>query len=46
MHTETEVLVAVLAEMRARRIVGLGIHDGLLTPASKADEVARIMLEA
>lgn len=46
MHMESEVLVAVLSEMQARGIVGLGIHDGLLTPASKADEVARIMVEA
>ncbi|MBS9478995.1 hypothetical protein [Ancylobacter radicis] len=43
MHTESEMLVAVLTEMQARGIVGLGIHDGLLAPASKADEVARIM---
>lgn len=46
MHTESEVLVAVLVEMQARGIVGLGIHDGLLAPASKAEEVTRIMLEA
>lgn len=45
MHTESEVLVAVLTEMKSRGIVGLGIHDGLLAPASKANEVARIMVE-
>ncbi|CAA0110540.1 Uncharacterised protein [Starkeya nomas] len=46
MHTESEVLVAVLMEMAARGIVGLGIHDGLLAPASRMNEVARIMLAA
>lgn len=45
MHMESEVLVAVLEQMMGRGIVGLGIHDGLLTPASKADEVRRIMEE-
>lgn len=35
--------MAVLMEMMARGIVGLGIHDDLLTPASKAAEVGRIM---
>lgn len=45
MHIESEILVAVLAEMMARGIVGLGIHDGLLTPASRADEVKTIMEE-
>ncbi|MDQ0510633.1 hypothetical protein [Ancylobacter amanitiformis] len=45
MHTESEILVSVLKEMMARGIVGLGIHDGLLTPASKSEEVRRIMVE-
>lgn len=35
--------MAVLMEMMAREIIGLGIHDGLLTPVSKADEVRPIM---
>ncbi|WP_091437198.1 hypothetical protein [Ancylobacter rudongensis] len=43
MHIESEILVAVLVEMTEREIVGLGIHDGLLAPASKVDEVRMIM---
>lgn len=43
MHMESEILVAVLMEMMAREIIGLGIHDGLLAPVSKADEVRLIM---
>ncbi|WP_421697551.1 hypothetical protein [Ancylobacter sp.] len=43
MHMESEILVAVLMEMVRRGVVGLGIHDGLLTQASKAAEVRQIM---
>jgi len=43
MHMESEILVAVLEEMMDRAIVGLGIHDGVLAPASKAEEVRTIM---
>ena len=43
MHMESEILVAVLEEMMDREIVGLGIHDGVLAPASRAEEVQTIM---
>ncbi|CAA0090892.1 Uncharacterised protein [Starkeya nomas] len=43
MHMESVMLVAVLEEMMEREVVGLGIHDGVLAPASKAEEVRTIM---
>lgn len=45
MHTESEVMVETLKELQSRRIVALGLHDGLLIPASRADE-ARDVMEA
>lgn len=45
MYMESEILVAVLEKMMDREIVGLGIHDGLLAPASKAEQVRTIMEE-
>jgi len=44
MYRESEILVRVLEEMRARRMVALGLHDGLLLPRSRADE-GRTMME-
>jgi len=43
MRTESDILVSVLEEMRSRGIVGLGIHDGLLLPSSRAEEGKQIM---
>lgn len=43
MRTESDILVNVLEEMRGRGIVGLGIHDGLLLPRSRAEEGRQIM---
>ncbi|WP_210245146.1 hypothetical protein [Methylobacterium sp. WL9] len=43
MHTESVILAHVLDEMRARGIVGLGIHDGLLVPRSRAVDGRTIM---
>jgi hypothetical protein len=43
MYRESEVLLAVLHELRTRGIVGLGLHDGLLVPASRAEEVREVM---
>ncbi|GBU19876.1 hypothetical protein AwMethylo_40910 [Methylobacterium sp.] len=45
MHTESVILVHVLEEMRARGIVGLGLHNGLLLPRSRVEE-GRIIMEA
>lgn len=45
MYMESEILLAVLEKMMDREIVGLGIHDGLLAPASKVEEVRQIMKE-
>ena len=44
MRTESEIMLAVLMELKARSIVGLGIHDGLLVQESRAEEV-RLMME-
>jgi hypothetical protein len=43
MHRESVILVHVLEEMRARDIVGLSLHDGLLVPRSRVDESRTIM---
>lgn len=43
MHTESVILVHALEEMRARGIVGLGLHDGLLLPRSRAHEGRAVM---
>jgi len=43
MHLESEVLLAVLEELRSRGIVGLGLHDGLLIPASRASEARDVI---
>jgi hypothetical protein len=43
MHRESEVLLAVLETLRSREIVGLGLHDGLLIPASRMNEATDIM---
>jgi hypothetical protein len=44
MHRESQILVRVLEEMKARRMVALGLHDGLLLPRSRAEE-GRMMME-
>jgi hypothetical protein len=43
MHRESEVLLAVLEELRRRNIIGLGLHDGLLVPSARATEAQRVM---
>lgn len=43
MYGESEILVRVLEEMKARGMVALGLHDGLLLPRSRADEGRRMM---
>lgn len=43
MFTESTILMEVLLELKARRIVGLGLHDGLLIPGSRAVEVKALM---
>lgn len=45
MNRESEVLLAILHELHIQNIPALGLHDGLLVAASKADAVARIMAE-
>ncbi|GMO24660.1 hypothetical protein [Bradyrhizobium ottawaense] len=42
MWQESEILMAVLRELMEQNVVALGLHDGLLVPASKA----QIALEA
>jgi hypothetical protein len=44
MHMESQILVRVLKEMKARRLVALGLHDGLLLPRSRAEE-GRMLME-
>ena len=43
MHRESVILVQVLEEMRARDIVSLSLHDGLLVPRSRVEESRTIM---
>lgn len=43
MHRESEILVRVLEVMKARGMVALGLHDGLLLPRSRAEEGRRMM---
>lgn len=43
MHLESRIMMAVLEELTSRRIIGLGLHDGLVVPSSRASEVGRIM---
>jgi hypothetical protein len=45
MHQETVILVQVLEELRSRRIVALGLHDGLMVARSRANEVKTVMEE-
>ncbi|MCX5580786.1 hypothetical protein [Kaistia terrae] len=44
MHTESQILIHVLEEMKAKKLVALGLHDGLLLPRSRAEE-GRMMME-
>jgi len=46
MHLESNVLLEALEVLMARNIPALGLHDGLLCPASKVDEVEGIMSKA
>jgi hypothetical protein len=41
---ESQIMVDVLLALRARGIVALPIHDGMMVPASKGDEVKDVML--
>ena len=43
MHTESQVLMAVLLELMRRGIVALPMHDGLLCAQSRKGEVAEVM---
>lgn len=43
MHTESEILLDVLEELRSRGIVALGLHDGLLVRRSMGDQVREVM---
>lgn len=43
MKTESDILLVVLEEARARGIVGLGLHDGLMVADSRADETRSLM---
>ncbi|WHQ68870.1 hypothetical protein [Methylorubrum extorquens] len=45
MFTESTILMEVLMEMKTKGVVGLGLHDGLMVPRSRAPEVERIMGE-
>ncbi|WP_375276189.1 hypothetical protein [Methylorubrum thiocyanatum] len=43
MHRESVILIHVLEEMRSRGVVGLGLHDGILVPWSRASEAKAVM---
>ena len=43
MYQESEVLIAVLEDLMRRGITGLGLHDGLLVPWSRANEALHSM---
>lgn len=43
MHRESIILLHVLEEMRSRGVVGLGLHDGILVPRSRACEAKAVM---
>lgn len=45
MWRESEVLMAVLEELMRRNIPALGLHDGLLVPASKKDVAREVMID-
>ena len=45
-RTESDILVAVLLTCFERGIIVLPIHDAVLCPASQADEVEEVMLDA
>jgi hypothetical protein len=40
---ESDIMVSILLQMKSRGIVCLPIHDGLICPQSKADQVQQIM---
>ncbi|WP_321784705.1 hypothetical protein [Paraburkholderia sp. J94] len=43
MRTESDVIVGVMLELRARGIVGLPIHDAVLVREDQADQVDEVM---
>lgn len=43
---ESNILMEVLLELKTRGVVGLGLHDGLMVPQSRASEVRQLMEEA
>lgn len=45
MHTESNILVDVLTELRSRGIVGLPCHDAVVVRASVAAEVEEVMVK-
>ena len=44
MHQESQVLIAVLEELRSRGILALGLHDGLLVRRSHAEKALSVMV--
>lgn len=45
MQTESTILMEVLGEMKGWGLPGLGLHDGLMVPASQATKVQMLMQE-
>lgn len=43
MKTESDILLTVMEEMKSRRIIGLGLHDGLMVASPRAEEARTIM---
>jgi hypothetical protein len=44
MHTESEILVAVLEELLPKGVVALGLHDGLMVKQSADEEARKVMM--
>ncbi|MFM0347665.1 hypothetical protein [Paraburkholderia sp. RL17-347-BIC-D] len=44
MRTESDIIVAVMLELRQRGIVGLPIHDAVLVSEDQADQAEEVML--
>lgn len=43
MFTESQMLVAILLRLNAAGITALPMHDGIMVPASRADQATRVM---
>lgn len=46
MFMESNILLRSLEELKARGIVGLGLHDGIMVARSRADEARKVMEQA